>query len=108
MAMIRACSYTATIQASTDPEEYSAILVTFQQDGENLIEKDETQVTFDEGNKIIVQLDQDETKLFECCKKCFIQIRCYKAQYDAPGSAIWAIDVKPALDDVTLPVTPSA
>lgn len=108
MAMIRACSYTATIQAPIDPEEYSAILVTFQQDGENLIEKDETQVTFDEGNKIIVQLDQDETKLFTCGKKCFIQIRCYKAQYDAPGSSIWAIDVRPALDDVTLPAVPSA
>lgn len=107
MAMIRACSYTATIQAPEDPTNYSAILVTFQQDGTNIIEKTEDDVTF-EDNNIIVQLDQDETKQFTCGKKCFLQIRCYKSQYVAPGSSIWAIDVRPALDDVTLPISISA
>ena len=107
MAMIRACSYTATIQAPEDPTTYSAILVTFAQDGENIIEKTEEDVTF-EDNNIIVQLDQEETKQFACGKKCYIQIRCYKAQYNAPGSSVWAIDVRPALNDEILPIVPSA
>ena len=102
MAMIRACSYTATIRTPEDPTTYSAILVTFQQDGVNIIEKDESDVTF-EDNTVIVQLDQTETKQFACHKKCFIQIRCYKAQYNAPGSCIWAIDVCPSLNDEVLP-----
>lgn len=101
MSMIRACSYTATIQTPEDPTTYSAILVTFQQDGVNVIEKDETELTFD-GNTVIVKLDQSETKQFVCGKKCFLQIRCYKAQYNAPGSKIWAIDVCPALNDEVL------
>ena len=103
MAMIRACSYTATIQTPQDPEEYSAILCTFSQNGNIIVEKDETEITIDD-NTVIIQLDQDETKLFECGKKCFLQIRCYKEQYVAPGSSIWAISVYPALNDETLPI----
>ena len=102
MAMTRACSYTATIQTPEDPANYSAILVTFAQDGDIVIERDETEVTL-ESNGIVVQLDQSETKSFTCGKKAFLQIRCYKSQYAAPGSAIWAIDVMPALDDQILP-----
>ena len=101
MAMIRACSYTATIQTPEDPTNYSAILVTFQQGGVNLVERDETEVTI-QDNKIIVNLDQTDTKLFACGKKAFVQVRCFKSQYNAPGSVVFAIDVLPALNDEVL------
>ena len=101
MAIIRACSYTATIQPPEDPTNYSKILVTFQQDGTNKINLDEGDVTLSDG-KIIVQLDQTQTKLLTCGKKVLMQIRCYKSQYVAPGSAVWAIDVWPALNDEVL------
>ena len=102
MAIIRACSYTATIQTPDDANNYSAILVTFQQDGTNVVEKDETEITIDSDGKVIVKLDQTDTKLFGCGKKALMQIRCYKSQYEAPGSAVWAIDVWPALNDEVL------
>ena len=101
MAIIRACSYTATIQTPEDPTNYSAILITFAQDGTNLINKTESDVTFDD-NKVIVQLDQNETKTFTCGKKAYLQIRCYESQYNAPGSMVWGIDVYPALNDEVL------
>ena len=101
MAFRRACSYTATIQTPEAPSNYSAILVTFAQDGTNIIEKDETEITIGDVN-IVVQLDQTETKQFACGKKLFLQVRCYKSQYEAPGSAIWALDVCPVLDDEVL------
>ena len=102
MGMIRACSYTATIQTPQDPTDYSSILITFAQGGNTILQKDETDVLFD-GNKVVIQLDQEETKSFTCGKKAYIQIRCYESQYNAPGSAIFAIDVWPALDDQILP-----
>ena len=98
MAFRRACSYTATIQTPEAPSNYSAILVTFAQDGTNIIEKDETEITIGDVN-IVVQLDQSETKQFACGKKAFLQVRCYKSQYEAPGSAIWSFDVCPVLND---------
>jgi len=101
MAFRRACSYTATIQTPEAPSNYSAILVTFAQDGTNIIEKDETEITIGDVN-IVVQLDQTETKQFVCGKKLFLQVRCYKSQYEAPGSAIWALDVCPVLNDEVL------
>ena len=101
MAFRRACSYTATIQTPEAPSNYSAILVTFAQDGENIIEKDETEITIGDAN-IVVKLDQTETKQFACGKKAFLQVRCYKSQYEAPGSAIWALDVCPVLNDEVL------
>ena len=101
MAFRRACSYTATIQTPEAPSNYSAILVTFAQDGANIIEKDETEITIGDVN-IVVQLDQSETKQFACGKKAFLQVRCYKSQYEAPGSAIWAFNVCPVLNDEVL------
>lgn len=105
MAIIRACSYTATIQTPEPPTEYSAILVTFAQDSTKIIQKtQDDNITIDHAN-IVVRLDQSETAQMECGKKCFLQVRCYKSQYEAPGSSIWAIDVRPALDDTILPTS---
>lgn len=101
MAIIRACSYTATIQTPENPANYSAINITFAQDGANLISKSKSNVTI-QDNKVIVNLDQSETKLFTCGKKAYLQIRCFESQYNAPGSMVWAIDVYPALNDEVL------
>lgn len=105
MAIIRACSYEATITLPEDPANYSSILITFQQDGTNLIEKteDSAGVTLDSAEqKVVVKLDQTETKQFACANSAFLQIRCYKSQYEAPGSMIWKIPVYPVLNDEVL------
>lgn len=101
MALRRACSYQATFKTPEDPANYSAMLVTLHQNGQNLINKDQTQLTID-GDYVILQLDQEETKLFTAGKPALIQIRCYESQYNAPGSAAFQIDVAPALNDVIL------
>lgn len=101
MAIRRACSYQATIKTPEAPAGYSAILVTFQQNKRNLINLDETQVTLD-GENIVVNLDQEQTKLFEAGTPAFLQVRAYKSQYEAPGSKVWTLDVFPALNDEVL------
>ena len=120
MAIIRACSYSATIKLPEDPANYSKILVTFQQNGTNILEKDQSEVTIDsENTAVIVKLTQEETKLFSAGEIVvplnqgetgvywssgfvFLQIRCYKSAYEAPGSKIWKVQVYPALNDEVL------
>ena len=118
MAIIRACSYSATIKLPEDPANYSKILVTFQQNENNILEKDQSEVTIDsENSAVIVKLTQEETKLFSAGEISvplnqgevfwssgftFLQIRCYKSAYEAPGSKIWKVQVYPALNDEVL------
>lgn len=101
MAFRRACSYSATIKTPKEPSNYSEILVTFQQDKTNLVSKHLEDLTVF-GDRIVVKLNQTETKQFVAGKLAFLQIRCYAAEYDAPGSAAWPLDVWPALDDTIL------
>lgn len=100
MAFRRACSYKATIKTPEDPRTYTAILVTFKQEDIS-IDKDLTQLSFS-GNNVVVQLDQQETAAFQAKKNLYLQIRCYKSQYDAPGSKIWQLKVEDALNDEVL------
>lgn len=101
MAFRRACSYQATIQTPEDPTTYSAVLVTFQQNGINVINKSLADLTID-GDAFVVQLTQAETAMFESGQQLWLQIRCYASTYNAPGSAAWPIDVLPALNDMIL------
>ena len=101
MAIRRACSYSATIKTPKTPSSYSEILVTFQQNKTNLVSKHLEDLTVS-GDSIVVKLNQTETKQFVAGKPAFLQIRCYAAEYDAPGSAAWPLDVRPALDDSIL------
>ena len=101
MGIRRACSYSATIKTPNNPSSYSEILVTFQQNKNNLISKHLEDITIS-GDSIVVNLNQEETKQFETGKLAYLQVRCYAAEYDAPGSAAWALDVWPALDDAIL------
>lgn len=100
MAMIRACSYVAEIETPEPPSNYSAIQVTVMQ-GNTSITKTKPQLTLTEDS-VMVKLDQTETKQFTCGTNAYIQIRCYKSQYDAPGSEVFIIQVHPALDDEVL------
>jgi hypothetical protein len=104
MAIRRACSYEATIKTPVDPAEYSAILVTFSQGGNNLVNKEigDAGLTLNEDS-VVVQLSQEETLLFQAATPAFLQIRCYKATYDAPGSKVWTIDVYDSLNTEVLP-----
>lgn len=100
MAFRRACSYEATIKTPEDPTTYTAILVTFKQ-GDIEINKDETGLALTSSH-VIVKLDQAETAQFNAKKNVYLQIRCFKSQYDAPGSKIWQMRVEDALNDEVL------
>ena len=101
MSIKRACSYQATIKTPKAPSTYSEILVTFQQDGLNLIQKTLADLETDENN-VIVNLTQEETAKFIATVPAYLQVRCYAEEYDAPGSKVWPLDVLPALDDQIL------
>ena len=101
MAFRRACSYQATIQPPEAPATYSAVLVTFQQNGRNLINKTLDDLTVG-TNEFTVKLTQEETAQFEAGAQAWLQIRCFASEYNAPGSAAWPIDVLPALNDQIL------
>ena len=101
MALRRACSCQVTIQPPEDPTTYTAVLVTFQQNGINIINKTLADLSI-EGDAFVVQLSQTETAQFEDGKQAWVQIRCYASAYDAPGSPAWPIDVLPALNDTIL------
>lgn len=101
MGIRRACSYQATFQTPKPPSNYSNILVTFSQNGQNLINKTRYQLAVEEYS-VTAQLTQEETKLFEAGTPAQVQIRCFGAVYDAPGSAVFSVDVWPALNDTIL------
>lgn len=102
MALRRACSYQANIKTPEAPDAYSAILVTFQQNQQNLFNLDKSQLVIGE-EMVTVQLDQEQTRQFQAGVPAFLQIRAYKSQYEAPGSKVWTLDVYPALNDEVLP-----
>ena len=101
MGIRRACSYAATFQTPKPPSNYSEIMVTFSQNGVNLINKARYQLAVEEY-AVTAQLTQEETKLFEAGTPAQVQIRCFGAIYDAPGSAVFSVDVWPALNDTVL------
>lgn len=101
MAIRRACSYSATIKTPKAPSSYSEILVTFQQNGINIINKTLEDLTID-GDAFIVQLTQPETAQFTDGKQAWVQMRCFVSDVEAPGSPVWPIDVFPALNDTIL------
>lgn len=101
MGMRRACSYQATIRTPEAPGNYSELLLTIQQNGQNLINKTRSELTVNETS-VVVNLTQEETAQFAAGKPALLQLRCYASEYDAPGSHAWAIDVLPALNDQIL------
>ena len=102
MAIRRACTYKAVITLPYAPSHYSAILVTLQQNGINLINKNKSQLTVGTAD-VTLNLTQQETAQFEAGTPAYLQIRAYASTTEAPGSRCWQLDVWPALDDRILP-----
>ena len=113
MAIRRACSYAATITTPEAPANYSAILVSFSQNQQIIhsfeLGDDEIAVNTDD---ITVQLTQEQTAAFqpsqgspmgrENAQPAYLQIRCYKSDYVAPGSKTWSIEVYDSLETEVL------
>ena len=109
MSIRRACSYAATITTPEAPSEYSAILVSFAQDQQivHSFELGDPEIVVNSAD-VTVQLTQEQTKVFlpsvgspmnvPTAGPVYLQIRCYKSAYDAPGSKTWAIDVYDSLE----------
>ena len=105
MAIIRACSYNCSIKTPQAPSEYSEILVSFSQNQNTLINKalsDGDGGLDTTADAVQVHLSQEDTALFEAPGVAYMQIRCYKSTYDAPGSKLFQIPVIPALNDEIL------
>lgn len=112
MAMRRAASFSATITPPKAPTEYIAMLVTFAQDQQVVLEKSLDDLTID-GADVVVELAQEETLQFapsvpspmgtKLGGPAYLQLRCYAGEYDAPASAAWAIEVYDVLDPTILP-----
>lgn len=112
MAMRRAASCSVTITPPKDPTTYSAMLVTFAQDQQIVLEKSLEDLTID-GADVVVELTQEETLQFapsvpspmgtKIGGPAYLQLRCYAGEYDAPASAAWAIEVYDVLDPTILP-----
>lgn len=102
MGIRRACSYTATIKTPLPPGQYSAIQVTISQNRKNLITKNQAELLVDSDN-VILRLTQEETKQFAAGIPAFLQVRCFKSVYEAPGSKMWALEVYPVNNEEILP-----
>ena len=105
MAIRRACSYSATIKTPKAPSNYSAMLLTIAQNGRNYINKSNGDAGLSTtATGVVVQLTQAETAQFESgADPAYIQLRLYASAYEAPGSACFAVDVLPALNEEVLP-----
>ena len=101
MGMRRACSYQATIRTPQAPSAYSAMLLTIQQNGQNLINKTKSELTLGTTD-VTLNLTQAETAQFVAGKPALLQLRCYASATDAPGSKQWAIDVYEVNNDQIL------
>lgn len=104
MGIRRACSWQATVRTPTEPSNYSSILVAINQRGRNVIVKTKPDLSIStDGLNIILNLSQTETAQLISGINTYMQVRCYKSEYEAPGSQCWPIEVLPALDDRILP-----
>lgn len=101
MGIRRACSYKAVITLPKDASTYSRILITVQQNKQNLVSKEKPALSIS-GSTATMTLTQAETAQFTAGEQAWIQIRCFASTSDAPGSTCWPVDVWPALDDQIL------
>ena len=113
MSIRRACSYAATITTPEPPANYGAILISFSQNQRvvHSFELGDDEIVVN-ANDVTVQLTQEQTAAFspsqgspmgrENAQPAYLQIRCYKSDYVAPGSKTWAIDVYDSLETEVL------
>lgn len=97
----RVCSWACTVKTPKSPDTYSEILVSFEQNQQVVLNKTKNDITIS-GDVIEINLTQEETSNFESDSCCFMQVRCFADEYDAPGSAIFRIPVQRALSEEIL------
>ena len=113
MAIRRACSYAATITTPEAPSNYGAILVSFAQNQRvvHSFELGDPEIVVNDSD-VTVQLTQEQTAVFspsqgspmgrDSAQMVYLQIRCYKSAYVAPGSKTWAIEVFDSIEEEVL------
>ena len=111
--MIRATTPTHRFFFDEDPEEsFSKILITYAQNGQVVLEKRESDLTFEQcedfGGKTVyiasLKLTQEETNLFAANPKGMvkIQIRAITPDGEAVASDISSLSVENVLNDEVL------
>lgn len=111
--MIRATTPKHMFTFDVDPEEtFSEILITYAQNGEIVLEKHKSDLTFEScdcfGGKTVytasIKLTQEETNLFSANPKGIvnIQVRAITENGDAIASDIMQISVQNVLNDEVL------
>ena len=83
------------------PSELSRVLITYAQAGKTVLEKSQTDMTFD-GQKAYVHLTQEETKRFIAATNVQLQIRALTSTGEAYASQIITVSVKNVLNDEVL------
>lgn len=113
MAIHRAGTYSATIKTPLAPSQYSKIRITFSQNQQEILSKNQGDSGVVLGTDAVeVTLTQQETLLFRPSAPspmgapsgapAFMQIRCFKTALDAPASATWRVEVFDALNQEVL------
>lgn len=98
--MTRGTTPTHTFTTDVDLSEATAIYVTYQQEGVNLVEKTLDDITFIDG-KFQVTLTQNDTLLFSSdkTKKIYIQVRAVLSDGTRIASNIIRTDIHAILKD---------
>ena len=99
--MRRATTPTHEYELDIDTSIISQIRITYSQDGNIILTKNENDVEF-VGNVAKVRLDQEETNLFKADKIVEIQVRVLTLGNDAPASDIMRVPCERVLDDEVL------
>lgn len=99
--MRRATTPTHEYELDIDTSIISQIRITYSQDGNIILTKNENDVEF-VGNVAKVRLNQEETNLFGSDKIVEIQVRVLTLGNDAPASDIMRVPCERVLDDEVL------
>ena len=94
---------TTPVHSFTLPDElkdvdFSALYITYKQDGKTVLEKDRNSISIEDG-VASVRLTQEETLLFSDRWKCHIQVRLRTAAGDALVSNVVDIPVYDVLKE---------
>lgn len=99
--MLRATTPTHRFMLPFGEDMVQKLLITYAQQGVNVLEKTEGDVQYD-GNAIYLTLTQAETNLFKPNSDVEIQVRVLTKSNDALASKIFAVSVGDVLNDEVL------
>lgn len=99
--MIRGTTPTHIFNLPFSVNEIKSVRITYEQNGENVLEKTEAHCLFSD-KAIIVKLTQEETLLFEGRRKVYVQLKALTMTGDVLSHKAKAIDVNRCLTDEVL------